>query len=169
MAFNLSLLKTQPAITAAPAPEAPATLINRPASQRPAVAPAEALTVTTIEGSAAAHALVEFVDTEGEPATIVIDGRVENARVAEEAPPAPKARRGRPRKTPPADGVASAPPAEGVGVVSDPKAPAPTTTAPGCAPSAGDRCADARVDQAFAALLDAVAELQAVLRGGGAS
>ncbi len=165
MAFDLSKLRTNfgvAEVSTTPdgrmttvAQPTPAVAINRPASQRPVVAPAEALTVTTIEGSAAAHALVEFVDTEGEEAA------------PEVAPEPPKARRGRPRKTAAPNVTATllaAATAAGVtdgtaGRVvgdADPKAPAgaPAPTASGCAPSVGDLAA------AVSALIDAVRALE---------
>lgn len=78
---------------------------------------------------------------------------IQTADAPEETPPAPKARRGRPRKTTPE----SAPAASGetiAGDAADPKAPAPTTIAPGCAPSAGALAVAVR------ALIDAVRALE---------
>jgi hypothetical protein len=177
MAFDLSKLKnpapathvpaTAPAPTRLPpaleaqlAASVAAVAINRPADQRPARRPtvpaSEALTVTSVEATAAAHAMFEIVDTVGEEAA--------PPAPVEETPPAPKARRGRPRKTSSpaptsgADTVEETPtaPEPGGAPATDPKAVL-TGRASGCAPSAGD------LGVAVSALFQARAALSAAL------
>jgi len=196
MAFDLSKLRTP----ATPTPAAPpvvdlvaqleasidavcdqvaAVAINRPASDRPAP-----LVVHSIEGSAAALALLEYEapgkdNSQNTPSDIV--------EVA--ASSAPKARRGRPRKsqatanteittTVPAgaDTVeesttagATDPKGQAAALAADPTdsnwamRTLPTTTAPACAPSAGDR--DVAVSALVVQLGELVGQLAVLARG----
>lgn len=125
--------------------------INRPASERP-------VSVARVEGPGAA--LVEVVDTEGEEVASEPEDPTRQANtvaivtaspvVAEtgttEAPPAPKARRGRPRKDAPTFEETPAVSAVGQAEETDPKG----TTAAGCAPSAGSPAASVGVDVTLA-------------------
>jgi len=166
MAFDLKKLKsaqTPAAPTPPPALETQllasveAVAINRPASQRPAP-----LTVSTIEGPGAAYLQLEFEPEDKKPVSVfeavAPSGPIPEAS-AEETPPAPKARRGRPRKTP-ASGIGGADTAAETSTQTagalDPKAPAPTTTttAPECVSSAGALAVAVR------ALIDAVRALE---------
>ncbi len=164
-----------------------AVQINRPATQRPAcsvrVDPdlTETLVVHSIEGSAEALALFEYEapgkdDSQNTPSDVAVEA---------EATPSPKARRGRPRKQPGQSAAEPSTSSPGAATVAesttagapDPKAlPGPvareltrlaeiaTTTAPGCASSAGDlavavsalRMARSAIDRSLAALGEGV-------------
>ncbi len=130
MVFDIRKLQAKVATTPAPAAPPPVELetqlaasvaavaINRPASDRPA----PPLTVTSIQGSAQAHAMLEFVKDEPselealeerfarpEPVATVEDGidAVEDRAHAAALATPPKARRGRPRKTIPSTSAQS--------------------------------------------------------------
>lgn len=175
MAFDLSKLRATPAPAVATPPPAPtpAVLINRPATQRPTAnqgvtvsgsfGPAaemaarardteNALVVHSVEGPGAAFVQLEYVTPD--------DSANAPSDITEETPPAPKARRGRPRKSSTAEGSVTAPSTPVVADDTDPKAPAAAPTASGCAPSVG------ALAVAVSALISAVRSLETTGRTG---